>query len=325
MVFVVALAIASIRPGLRRWRTLAAERRGLIAVVLAAGAFATLSIFGKLAAEAGATLPTLLTGRFTIAAVVLWILVARRRGGPVLDRRTVRLGLLLGAGAYSIQAGLFLGAVQRIDAPLAALLMYTYPAIVTVGAVLLRRERLSARRAVALLLASTGTVLVLVAGGAARLDVAGIVLALAAAVAYAAYILAADSVLRTADPLALAALICSGAGVACAVGGASTGTLSLSLAPTGWIWVIAVALASTVFAIGAFLTGVSQLGPSRASILSTFEPLVTVALAFAVFGTALAPAQIAGGLLVLAGALVLQVRLRRPRRVPAAVVVASEG
>jgi drug/metabolite transporter (DMT)-like permease len=325
MLIAIAIAVASIRPGVRRWRRLAAERRGLIAVVFAAAAFATLSIFGKLAAEAGASLPTLLTGRFTIAAVVLWVLVARRQDAPALDRRTVRLGLLLGAGAYSVQAGLFLGAVQRIDAPLAALLMYTYPALVTVGAVLLRRERLSVRRGTALLLASTGTVLVLVAGGAARLDVAGIVLALAAAVAYAAYILAADSVLRTADPLALAALICSGAAVACAAGGASTGALSLDFAPSAWIWVVAVALASTVFAIGAFLTGVSQLGPSKASILSTFEPLVTVALAFAVFGTALAPAQIAGGLLVLAGALVLQVRLRRPGRARPGTVAVTEG
>jgi drug/metabolite transporter (DMT)-like permease len=245
--------------------------------------------------------------------VVLWVLVARS-GFARVDRRTIVIGLLLGAGAYSVESMLFLDAVARLNAPLAALLMYTYPAIVTVGAVALRRERLSLRRATALALASTGTVLVLVAGGAARVDVAGIVLALGAAVAYAAYILAADSVMRRAEPLVLAALVCSGAAVGCAGAGAASGQLSLRFDESGWIWVVAVALTSTVFAIGAFLTGVARLGASRASILSTFEPLLTVGLAFVVFGTRLAPAQMAGGALVVAGALVLQLRLRLPRR-----------
>ena len=41
------------------------------------------------------------------------------------------------------------------------------------------------------------------------------------------------------------------------------------------------------------------MGPTAASILSTLEPVVTVGLAFVVFGESLGPAQLAGGALVL--------------------------
>ena len=67
-----------------------------------------------------------------------------------------------------------------------------------------------------------------------------------------------------------------------------------------------IALVSTVVAVSAFFAGLRRVGPSEAAILSTFEPPVTVALAFAVLGERLAPAQLAGGALVLAAVVVLQ-------------------
>jgi drug/metabolite transporter (DMT)-like permease len=49
-------------------------------------------------------------------------------------------------------------------------------------------------------------------------------------------------------------------------------------------------------------------GPSNASILSTFEPPVTVVLAFLVFGEHLGAVQLAGGALVLSAVVLLQAR-----------------
>ena len=61
-----------------------------------------------------------------------------------------------------------------------------------------------------------------------------------------------------------------------------------------------------------FFAGLRLVGPTAASILSTLEPVVAVALAFAVFGESLGPAQLAGGALVLLAVLVV----RAPRRAP---------
>ena len=75
----------------------------------------------------------------------------------------------------------------------------------------------------------------------------------------------------------------------------------LAFGAAGWGWIGAIALVSTVGAILAFFAGLARVGPSAAAILSVFEPVVTVALAAAVFGESLALVQLAGGALVLAG------------------------
>ncbi len=60
-----------------------------------------------------------------------------------------------------------------------------------------------------------------------------------------------------------------------------------------------------------FFAGLSRVGPTSASILATVEPVVTVVLAFLVFGETLGPAQLVGGALVLSAVVVLNARRRR--------------
>jgi drug/metabolite transporter (DMT)-like permease len=63
------------------------------------------------------------------------------------------------------------------------------------------------------------------------------------------------------------------------------------------------------------LAGISRVGPSTAGILMTAEPVLTVALASLVLDERLGPLQLAGGLLVVAAVIVLQLRARTlPRR-----------
>ena len=58
------------------------------------------------------------------------------------------------------------------------------------------------------------------------------------------------------------------------------------------------------------------MGPTTASILATVEPLVTVVLAFLVFGETLGPVQIAGGALVVSAVVVLNLRFPAGRSAP---------
>jgi drug/metabolite transporter (DMT)-like permease len=71
---------------------------------------------------------------------------------------------------------------------------------------------------------------------------------------------------------------------------------------------------STVLAMLAFFAGLKRTGPSTAAILSTFEPVVTTALATLSLGETLTPAQLAGGILVLSSVVILQGRPTRIRR-----------
>ncbi|MBI5104153.1 MAG: EamA family transporter [Solirubrobacterales bacterium] len=292
-------------------------RAGTLFCLASAAAFGAMGVFGKLAYDEHVTVGTLLAARFALAAALLWAFVlATGRLGELraLARRDAALAFGLGVAGYSAQAGAYFAALDRLDASLLSLLVYTYPVLVTVAAVALGRERASRRTAVALALASTGLVLVLAGAAAGALDPLGTVLGLGAAVVYTAYILVSEGVAGRIGALPLSTLVCTGAALTLGLGALAAGDLDpgpVTAAGAGWL--VALALVSTVGAIGLFFAGLRRVGPSAASILSTCEPVVTVALAFAVFGEALGPAQLAGGALVLAAVLAVRVEVgRRP-------------
>lgn len=286
-------------------------------VLASAACFGVMAIFAKLAYEQGATVGTLLAVRFLLAALALWGLALATGSARALDRRVIVAGLLLGGFGYAAQSTLFFSSLTRIDAALAALLLYAYPALVTLAAVALGREGLRARTLGALAVASAGVFLVLAGAGmgARSIDLVGAGLAFGSAIAYTAYILASQPVAGRVPPIAFAATVCTGASLSFLAGGWLLGELETpSAAALGWI--ACIALIGTVGAIVLFFAGLVRVGPSKASILSTVEPPFTALLALAVFGEALAPPQLAGGALVLAAVVALQWR-PRPAVAPA--------
>jgi drug/metabolite transporter (DMT)-like permease len=283
------------------------ERRlGVALCAVSACGFGLMAIFAKEAYRAGLGVTALLAARFVLAALVFWAIVAVRGAGRP-PRRVVVACLALGAIGYSAQAGLFFTALRHIDASLTSLLLYTYPALVFCAAVALRRERFTPAKAGALVLASGGAALVLLGGGTSGLEATGVLLALGAAVTYTAYILAADRMVGRIDPFLLGALVATGAAATFLLAGTAGGSLQLG-GGSGWIWIAAIALLSTVLPIVTFMLGMARVGASTASIVSTIEPVVTVALAVALFGDALGPPQALGGVLVLAAVVALQSR-----------------
>ena len=287
---------------------------GTLMCIGSAAAFGAMAVFGKLAYGEGATVGTLLAVRFALAAAVFWALLAADGAGRelrALGRRDAGAALALGACGYAAQAGCYFAALERIDAGLLSLLLYTFPAIVAAAAIALGRERADGRRLAALALASGGLVLVVAGAGAGALDPLGAALGIAAALLYSTYILVSEGIASRLRPRVLSALVCTGAAVTLTAGAALLGQLRPGdLTAAGWGWIACLAVISTVASISLFFAGLRRVGPTTASILATVEPLVTVLLAFAVFGELLRGVQLAGGALVLAAVLVLCVRPR---------------
>ena len=241
--------------------------RGAAACLLSAALFGAMGIFGKLAFGDGATPGTLLAARFAIAAVALWCLMLMT--GSLSQMRAVAprdltMALMLGACGYALQAGCYFVALEHLDASLLSLVLYTFPAIVTVAAVALGREPLDRRRVLALGLVSTGLVLILGTAGASNVNGVGVALGLGAAFTYSAYILMSDGVARRLPALTLATLVCTGAALSLTVGSALTGQLrpeEVTLA--GWGWLACIAVVSTVGAITLFFAGLGRVGPNE--------------------------------------------------------------
>jgi drug/metabolite transporter (DMT)-like permease len=182
-----------------------------------------------------------------------------------------------------------------------ALLLYAYPTLVCLLAAAFLHEPLTKRTLAVLAVSFIGTALTL---GGGHGTPTGIALGRAAAAFYSIYIVVGARELAGTDALASTTVVClSAAATLCLAG-----LLREPHFPGiwwGWAAVAAIAIVSTVIAIIAFFAGLKRVGPAVASIVSTLEPVVTVALAWIVLGETLSPIQLVGGALVLAAAISL--------------------
>lgn len=285
-------------------------RAGVLLCFVSGISFGLAAVFAKEAFAAGWSVPALLTARFMVAAIVFWIVVAIRRP-PRPSTRTVLICVGLGAVGYALQAGCYFGALTMLNAAVVAQLLYIYPALVFLLAVLRRRETWARRKLLALGSTTAGLLLLLHGGGGGSgWAPAGVLLALGSAVTYAIYITVADRLPADLDPLLTAAIICTSAGVSLGAFGAVTGDVQLPDRVSGWWWMLLFALISTVVSIFTFLAGLRLVGPSTAAILSCIEPVVTAASAAVVYSEHLSLWQVAGGVAVLASVVLLQARRR---------------
>lgn len=283
---------------------------GAIALVAAsATAFGAMAIFARWAYEAGVDLWGILLPRFAIAAAVFLSIARWRRLRVPAGRHA---GLLALGAIYVAQALCFFGALRLLPAGMVALLLYLFPVFVVLAARALGHERLTARRGLALATSLAGVGLALgpdALRDAGGLDPRGVALAVGAACVYAAYIVAGARITRDVPPIAASAVIMSGSAALIAGIVAARALLGHDIAlPTdriGWGAVGAAAIVSTVIAVSTFFAGLTRLGAARASVVSTLEPVVTVVLAMALLGERMAPIQMLGGALVLAGALLI--------------------
>lgn len=285
---------------------------GVILCVVSACSYGATGIFGKLAYDEGLTVTGLLAARFALAAAALWALVAALGARQRPNRRGVLAGVALGMAVYAAQTGFFFWSLTRLDAALAVLLVYIAPVLVAGGAVAIGRERLTGAQLLALPVALTGTTLVATGAGVGAVDAIGMLLAFACAVAFAVYMLVSHAVVGRVNPLALSASVCTGCATSFTVAAASSGNLPTDTTGTGWLLIAALALFSTVIAVTTLAAGTARVGPSTATILATFEPVVATILAFAILGESLTPLQLFGGALVLVSALIVSARHASP-------------
>lgn len=290
---------------------------GALFVMSAAACYGLSVVFAKGAYAHGVAVGTLTVWRFVIGAAVFWTLVAIRRPSP-LSRRTVITAIGLGSVGFAVQALGYFGAVAVMDAGLAALLVYTYPAIIVVIGFLTRREPLTRRRLVALGSSAAGMLMLLGLGGFSAVAPVGVGLALTAAVTYAIYTIVAASLHPDADVSLLMAIIATSALGSVTVFTVATGQpLSIEIDPAVLAWVGTYALVGTVLAMLFHQRGITRVGASTGGIISSFEPLVAAGSVALVYGETMSPVQVAGGLVILLGVVLVQVPAanagKRPR------------
>lgn len=298
-------------------------------VALGAAMFGMLSYLARSAADAGLDALPFVAWRATIGAGALLVasIVVGGMAGQPLASRVPRLGVLARDRRIALVAAALCGALLNIAVfaaflkttiAVALICFYTFPAMVTLAAVPLYGERLTPLRIGALALSSLGLVVVVLAPvlgvAGVTIDPVGVGLALVAAVFQASFVLIAGRGFKPMSTLHVSTFVIAAALVISAplalLAGDLAGLLRPLSDPQPWPWILAGGLLGAAIPTTAFITGIGLIGPSRAAILMTIEPLVGVALAALFLNEQPTLVQLAGGAAVLAGAAILQVAPR---------------
>lgn len=281
---------------------------GLVSWVL----FATSGPLAKAVMAAGWPAAAVTSVRVALAAVLLVALVALARPGA-LRWRAGDVWPLLGYGVLGV-AGvqlLFFVAVARIPVGVAMVLVNLAPALVALWVRVVRGVRLPRLVWLGIGLAVAGLAVVARIWDGGGLDALGVAAGLGSAVCSAGYFLLGERAAHRHDALGTTAA------------GLAVGAVALTVlcppwtlpvdrlgaaTPLGPVWLVllTLAVAGTALPYLAGLRALRELTPARASVLSVVEPLVAAALAWVLLGQALGPAQLAGAVVMLAGAVLVQ-------------------
>jgi drug/metabolite transporter (DMT)-like permease len=254
--------------------------------------------------------------RFAIAAVTLLVLLRWREGSIGLPRRDAVPIVALGAIGFGLYQILWTTALQTVSAGDSALLIAATPVFTALLAVVAGSDQLSPAKLVGALISLAGVAVVIAGGSGLNLgaSLVGDLVTLGAAVCWAVYTAFGAPILRRHSPLrATTWAILSGTVVHAPLG-------LLQLAPMDWSLVGPPVVGAVLYA--SFLSagipnvvvfhGVKLLGPTRITAFQFLVPAIAVALAALLLGEPVLPAQVVGGLVIVAGILITRSGRLRP-------------
>lgn len=302
---------------------------GIALIVVSAIAFGSGGLFAKPVYAAGVDWLTLMAWRFAVAGGLAWgVLLFRpgaRRALRALPRRTVLATIGLGV-IYVTNTATYYAGITTVPLGLSALIVYLYPPVVAVLALQFGRPLEGRRAWSALGIAVLGVALAV--GGidtSTAPPLEGLLLILASPLLYSVWIILAarhsgersdrvgHEAEQGANASAIGAVMLSSTAVVYWIVALGIGHPVLPAAVPGEAWpgILAVAVIAGFVPVQAFYAGTQRVGAAQASLISTVEPLWTIAAAALLYGERLQPLQLAGGVLILAGVILSQTGGRR--------------
>lgn len=248
---------------------------GFILVILSAVLFGIMPLLAKQIYAMGGDALTLCVHRFLFSVPFLFLIVRRKKNVTfALDRRETKKVLILSLGCAATPLLLF-QSYQFISSGMATTIHFVYPILVLLGCVLIYREKMTAVKGICAALCLAGILCFYTPGEPAGLK--GVALAFASGITYAFYILYySRSGLSELDPYKLSFYLSIFSTIFLLLAAVPAGGLVFQLPLEGWLMSVGFAFMVSVVATVFFQMGTRLVGPEKASLLSTFEPLTSV-------------------------------------------------
>lgn len=281
------------------------EKKGTLFAVISASTFGTEAIIVKLLYACGVNTITLLIFRYIFAVLFIWFFVVIKKINVLQSRQLLKKLLFLGLFLVPLPTTFLMYSFNYIAAPVGIICLYFYPVFVTIWSALIFKEKITAKKAISLLLALCGLVLV-IGIPAGTLNTLGIFFALLAALTNSVVVIINSRIVRNIDPILANAYYMTASVITFTLAGLFMGQLDVGLGAVEVLYLLVLALLSTVIPHFTFLLALKYTDASRVSITSMLEPVVTAILAAFILQEILTGLQVVGGMLVLAGIWLLQ-------------------
>ncbi len=236
-----------------------------------------------------------------------------------VTRRELPFLVLFGIAGVAMVQWLYFVSIARLPIGAALLIQYLAPILIALWAWAVLHERVRRRIWAALVLALAGLSLVVEVWSGISLDGLGIAAALAAAVAYAVYVLMAEQAVGRREP---ASLLCYGFGFAALFWAlvqplwrfpaarldddvSLLGRLADHSAPV-WSLLLFVVVVGTMVTFLLVTAALRHISATRVAIIAMLEPVAAALVAYAWLGESFGAQQLAGGAIVLAGIVLAQ-------------------
>lgn len=273
--------------------------KGLLYSFISAASFASLAIFIKLGYDSSLTIQQMLFYRFTFAAIFMFVfLIIKQPKSLKPTKKLIKKSVITGGFLYTAQSFCFFSSIRYVSPSVTELLLYLYPAFVTLLAIVIFKERLSFFKIIYIILVILGFIFIFNDALHSRLRLLGVVFGIAAMIIYSIYLIVIQQFLRDEFPLALTFYTILFAALSFllifhhGIGLPSFTQLKI---------IVSLSLVSTVIAIAFLFASIEIIGSSLTSIFSSFEPVITIFLSMVVLNIGMNEYQIIGAFLILTG------------------------
>lgn len=278
---------------------------GLIYALLSGAAFGVMPIFAKIAYNNGLNATTVLSFRFLVAAVILFFYCVIRKESLKINKKQLLLALLIGAVEYTLTTQTLFVSYNYIGVGLATALHFIYPASVCVISFLFYKEKMSKSKIISLIVSCVGVYL-LVGLNLQSISIKGVTLALFSGVSYSLTVIGMNAKeIKKLNNTVATFYISLFAGITIFLMGLFTNNLTMVINPQVVMSLGGVSIISTIISMVLLMKAVKIIGPTTASILATFEPIVSMVMGVLFLGEKLTLFIVIGTILILASVVLL--------------------
>lgn len=285
------------------------NRIGYIYVLLAAFFFALIAVIGKTVMNSGINVFDLLILQNAMALLFILVYFAavdiKKLQMNVKNLKMLLTQGLIGSAGTTI---LFYLALERMNAGIASMLLFTHPVLVSLYFMITKTKKITLTNNIALAAAFLGSIMVINVFDidVTETPIAGLLFGILSSVVYAFYNIYADVKLKDFEPLVITFYTTLTSLIVTLILHPGFFRFEFAMTSELLLYICELAVVSGILPVIFLYKGISLVGADKASIAATSELPITILMSFLVLGERMDLVQLSGIALILSSIIILQ-------------------